>query len=101
MKPAAAVFHRQTRLVYAQPPASFQPELRHHKAVCCVTHFTPGQFRQRVARVERCGYRRELHANADGFTSLRQGERQEEFVIAETAVRGLNDVLRSEEHTSE
>src|SRR5580700_7848107 len=42
---------------------SLQPELRHHKAVCRVTHFTPGQFRQRVAREQGRRYGFELQAN--------------------------------------
>src|SRR6266513_3078395 len=60
----------------------------HHPAVGVVSNLAPGQFGQRLAGKQRNLHRREFDANADGGAAAGQVARNDEFVVAKTAVRG-------------
>src|SRR5438876_4488363 len=67
---------------------------RHHPAIRVVTQFAPRQFRQRVTGEKRNFDRRECDANPNGGSATGQIAGNDEFVVAETAVGTLDEVLR-------
>jgi hypothetical protein len=75
----------------------YYPRPRHHPTVSVVTDLAPGQFSHRLTWKKRYLSGRKPDANADVLPSPGQFARDDEFIVTEAAVRGLNDVLRDAE----
>jgi len=71
----------------------FRVWLRHHKTIRIIPYFAPRQFGDGLAGEQGNRDRNEFDPEADFGAALGEVSGEQEFVVAEPAIGGLDDVL--------
>src|SRR5215467_6119464 len=80
-----------------QPASAFclvsRAPIGNNVTISIITNFAPGQFIERSSRKQRDIHWRKLCTNPNCGSAFRQIPRQQEFIVPESSVRSLDDVL--------